>query len=815
MYVSNRTPMMVILVVIGALFASESAAAQTWTTLPTSVVDAEGINDAGDTVGVACTNPVSQLGCTGYLLHAGVLSTISVPNCGGCRLTAPRAVNNAGEVVGLYVIGGGCGPEDVVHGFVEISGSYTTFDLPGTVCQSALLGINNSGMWVGEAQTNQAQAEAFFGTSSNNSVYFVPGSCDPLAPPPCTPFTTGIGINDFGDLVGSYGDSSGRHGFDLQQGSFDVPGSVSTEAWGVNNAGQIVGFYQDASSHYHGFLLDGGKFTTIDFPGAVQTKCFRINNLGQISGTYSDTQRAYGFVLTMPVSYMDPVPHLLNGLQTTTDTNLLATKGRPVDGVAADGTSEMVIKIPTPSAGHQFQLTLLNNGVQSRLPNEDGALGKPGDTSFSQTRVTVNAGSITSNGFAYAFAVYSAPLDFARPNGTGFKNSYCTVTGGGLTSDDQSGCRDIALQIQDVTAGTPAVTTAITIVRPPVILIHGLWDKASSWKNFFPLVNAVNPGTGVFHTEQISYSGTINPTSTNPSYPPGQQIFAPDESSLGYEHNAPRILKKIVDALGYFKGGDNPPRASVAAVQVDVVAHSMGGVIARTLPLTDGFFDNSFGQGLIHKLITLDTPHLGSPLAAMLLNANNCTRNQLASLGMYSFNSVTYANGGTDNGAVLELQPNSTALNTIAQPGPHPLPAALVAGSYTNWTSLDANCTSCFTTNLKLGCPTDPLAQSFTSTGWPQNFGSTNNSNDGIVAVTSQLNGPSSSTLSLPTGSVALPFPGIAHSRGLLGYVFGLGFTGPSTLDSGTGNPPNPIANAVVNLLNTPVNQAAFTQINP
>ena len=145
----------------------------------------------------------------------------------------------------------------------------------------------------------------------------------------------------------------------------------------------------------------------------------------------------------------------------------------------------------------------------------------------------------------------------------------------------------------------------------------------------------------------------------------------------------------------------------------------------------------------------------------------------------------------------------SAILKTIAQPGPHPLPAALVADYYTNWTSLDTTSTLSFIVRVKKACPTDPLAQSFTSTGWPMNFGSTNNNNDGIVGVTSQLNGPSTSTLL---------FPGLAHSPGIVGDIAGLSFTGPSILDPA---PANPVADQVIKLLNTPVNQAPFAPINP
>jgi hypothetical protein len=44
--------------------------------------------------------------------------------------------------------------------------------------------------------------------------------------------------------------------------SFDVPGSsISvTEAWGINDSGQIVGSYDDGTGR-HGFLLIHGSYT--------------------------------------------------------------------------------------------------------------------------------------------------------------------------------------------------------------------------------------------------------------------------------------------------------------------------------------------------------------------------------------------------------------------------------------------------------------------------------------------------------------------------------------------------------------------------
>src|SRR5690349_4516059 len=60
------------------------------------------------------------------------------------------------------------------------------------------------------------------------------------------------GINASGQILGSYSDAPGIHGFLLDNGSYtklDVPGSTHTEAYGINAAGQIVGHYKDASGN--------------------------------------------------------------------------------------------------------------------------------------------------------------------------------------------------------------------------------------------------------------------------------------------------------------------------------------------------------------------------------------------------------------------------------------------------------------------------------------------------------------------------------------------------------------------------------------
>src|SRR5260370_410350 len=71
--------------------------------------------------------------------------------------------------------------------------------------------------------------------------------------------------------------------------TFDDPLNTSgdgTLASGINDTGQIVGTYADASG-VHGFLLSGGSYTTLHAPFAPQyTIAQGINGAGQIVGIY-------------------------------------------------------------------------------------------------------------------------------------------------------------------------------------------------------------------------------------------------------------------------------------------------------------------------------------------------------------------------------------------------------------------------------------------------------------------------------------------------------------------------------------------------
>ena len=272
-------------------------------------------------------------------------------------------------------------------------------------------------------------------------------------------------------------------------------------------------------------------------------------------------------------------------------------------------------------------------------------------------------------------------------------------------------------------------------------------------------------------------------------------------------YNAPNVQSQVNNWIDALKGGSNPAGISVAAVQADVVAHSMGGLVARQMVLQPGFLNpDTFGQGNIHKLITIDTPHLGSQVALNILgqgqfSETGCLQQLLAKNGKFAIESAVLGDGTIVPGASGDLQGDnntgamSADLQRLNRDSRHPIPWAPIEGQYSDFSKLDSQSPLNPAKLIRLFCNTDPLALQLTSTGWPQIFHG--EANDAIVSVKSQENGIS--------GAGALISDEV-HSPG----TEKLGFAGPSMLDAGV------VPDLVITLLNTPLNDTAYYfPINP
>lgn len=134
-------------------------------------------------------------------------------------------------------------------------------------------------------------------------------------------------------------------------------------------------------------------------------------------------------------------------------------------------------------------------------------------------------------------------------------------------------------------------TVPLRIYKTPVLMVHGLWGNASGFQEMENHLLSVgfNPDL-IFKMNYCDYAGNS---------------FLQNRWVVPY---AIEILLQMARNNNYSSG------------KVDIVAHSMGGVISRNY-IQSQFADYPFLEN-INKLITLNTPHSGSPLGNLALNTN-------------------------------------------------------------------------------------------------------------------------------------------------------------------------------------------------
>jgi hypothetical protein len=99
----------------------------------------------------------------------------------------------------------------------------------------------------------------------------------------------------------------------VAQGTFtpvDYPGAIWTTAVGINTIGEVVGNYTFDGLNVHGFLLSDGTYTTIDYPGGFGSSLSGLNDEGQIVGV-ANSQPAFVYDRTTHV--FTPLPSIKDG----------------------------------------------------------------------------------------------------------------------------------------------------------------------------------------------------------------------------------------------------------------------------------------------------------------------------------------------------------------------------------------------------------------------------------------------------------------------------------------------------------------------
>ncbi len=242
---------------------------------------AAAINDAGRIVG-AFSVPGTQ-DSYGFSYWHGAFALLPSAACqtAHCEMN-PLAINSRGDIAGEF-------SDSIDHRAVFIIRDGTLqqlISIPRSADLAILGGLNEHGDVVGYFQADTGKICMFLYRDAVLSEPAIPADfVDVVA----------TGINNRGQIAGSYDDARGLHGFIEKNGLFnriDVPGAVETRVAAINETGDVVGSYavREATEAIvqHGFLLSHGTLVTIDVPGGTNTLPSVLADDGTVAGTFEN-----------------------------------------------------------------------------------------------------------------------------------------------------------------------------------------------------------------------------------------------------------------------------------------------------------------------------------------------------------------------------------------------------------------------------------------------------------------------------------------------------------------------------------------------
>lgn len=150
--------------------------------------------------------------------------------------------------------------------------------------------------------------------------------------------------------------------------------------------------------------------------------------------------------------------------------------------------------------------------------------------------------------------------------------------------------REVRAEIQ----GGDSVSEKIKILPKPVVMAHGLWSNAAAWAEYPVYMREAHSFAWRGYAVGADPANGKMSTGDHPgNYKPTNTIY----------QNAQELAKQVKHA-----------REVNNAWHIDIVAHSMGGLISRQYINT--FMDTAFdGKPAVTHLVMLGTPNMGSPCA--------------------------------------------------------------------------------------------------------------------------------------------------------------------------------------------------------
>ena len=261
------------------------------------------------------------------------------------------------------------------------------------------------------------------------------------------------------------------------------------------------------------------------------------------------------------------------GLEISSDAEVLASDGEVVEGAVTDGVTRLLLRMNVQNLG---TVTFTLNGTGD---TKEGGILRAVDGSAEGTSIDVN--TVTTSEGEKVFAIYQAPENFVR-------DQYAA-------EDKEISERTIPLKInytyqigeQEIVDN---IEKTIRLVRPPLILVHGLWSYPSIWKGFQKEMRKILPDLYIL---RVGYEET------------NDQHFKVNKDVLRTH------IEMLQDVL--------LKSEKIAMVQADVVGHSMGGILTRINYQGDEWYGSNsykkkenYNRGNINRYISLNSVHFGS-----------------------------------------------------------------------------------------------------------------------------------------------------------------------------------------------------------
>ncbi|RLD22529.1 MAG: hypothetical protein DRI69_00895 [Bacteroidetes bacterium] len=335
---------------------------------------------------------------------------------------------------------------------------------------------------------------------------------------------------------------------------------------------------------------------------------------------------------------LDANPELLSGFFFSIDNvteldkeDLLTYDDLIRESVAADGITQVVLIAQYSVPG---EVTFEYNGKSLQNPW--------GTATYEQ------------DGLYYAFALLDAPESFPEE-------------GSLPRSPNTPSTAEITIQVMHDGQSETQDEVPVTILRPPVILVHGTYSNPDAWTRKSEEMSMkealTEAGFDVFLVDYETTNGS------------GSFLY-----SSSFEANSSVIWENeggIEEALDFYRN-----TRMTAVTQVDIIGHSMGGILPRVYA-SDHFNDTykrkeNFMAGDINRLITLAGTHFGSHLGEMQLYLEGVNIIDVGLLGWLSSGAALTAawlNGASPTEALIDQLPPSSQENALYQIGRTQIPS--------------------------------------------------------------------------------------------------------------------------------------------